>query len=251
MLNFIVKSWYNYISSHDKRGQVIFLNYGFIGDEHPKLSETEETNRNYIQLYHHAVNNLKIKNSRVLEIGSGRGGGAFYISTHFKPEIYFGLDLSEQATKFCKNFYKNKNLKFINGDAMRLPFPDEFFDIVVNVESSHTYNSFEKFVKEVKRVLKPKGNFVFVDHRPRMKTQELINALKKEFLIKRKENITKNIVKALDGDSKIKEKLITKESPKFLRNLFLDFAGVKGSSIYNSFKFQDSLYWNFLLKKVN
>lgn len=251
MLNFFVKSWYNYISSHDRSGQVIFLNYGFIGNEKPRLSEAEETNRNYIQLYHHAVNKLKIKNTRVLEIGSGRGGGAFYVSTHFKPEIYFGLDLSERATKFCKNFYKYKNLKFINGDAMRLPFPDEFFDIVINVESSHTYKSFERFIKEVTRVLKPKGKFVFVDHRPRDKTSELISALKKEFSIKKKENITKNIVKALDKDSKNKERLISNESPKLLKNLFLDFAGVKGSSIYNRFKFQDSLYWNFLLKKAN
>ena len=250
MNNYIVKQWYNYISSHDLNEKVIFLNYGYIGKDNIILNKSEKKYKTSIQLYYHAVKNLHLKNKIILEVGSGRGGGANFITNRWRPKKYYGLDLSENATSFCKSFYKNPQLEFINGNALDLPFSSNYFDAVLNIESSHTYPSFEKFLKEVYRVLKPNGTFVLVDHRPKNETKDLLFTIKKNgFLIKTKENITQNIIKALNYDSVKKEQLIKNISPFFLTSLFLDFAGVKGSPIYNRFKNEETLYWKFALKK--
>ncbi len=58
-------------------------------------------------------------------------------------------------------------LDFVHGDAENLPFPDESFDAVVNVEASHIYPHFDRFLSEVKRVLRPGGHFLHVDFRNR------------------------------------------------------------------------------------
>ena len=49
----------------------------------------------------------------------------------------------------------------MQGDAQDLPFPDESFDAVINVEASHIYPNFERFLGEVARVLRPGGHFLY------------------------------------------------------------------------------------------
>ena len=55
----------------------------------------------------------------------------------------------------------------MQGDAQNLPFPDESFDAVINVEASHIYPNFERFLGEVARVLRPGGHFLYADFRNR------------------------------------------------------------------------------------
>ena len=85
-----------------------------------------------------------------------------------------GLDLSLRNIEFCNNVHSDlTNLSFKKGDAENLPLPNESVDIVLNVESSHCYPHFEKFIEEVTRVLKKGGHFIFADFRPPEKLQEL------------------------------------------------------------------------------
>jgi ubiquinone/menaquinone biosynthesis C-methylase UbiE len=51
------------------------------------------------------------------------------------------------------------DLDFVQGDAQNMPFPDQSLDAVVNVEASHIYPDFERFVDEVARLLRPGGTF--------------------------------------------------------------------------------------------
>ena len=53
----------------------------------------------------------------------------------------------------------------MQANAQNLPFQNESFDAVLNVESSHRYPQMEKFLNEVYRVLKPNGYFLFTDFR--------------------------------------------------------------------------------------
>jgi fatty-acid O-methyltransferase len=57
-------------------------------------------------------------------------------------------------------------LDFVQGDAQNLHFPDQSFDAVINVEGSHIYPNFERFLGEVARVLRPGGHFLYADFRP-------------------------------------------------------------------------------------
>jgi ubiquinone/menaquinone biosynthesis C-methylase UbiE len=56
-------------------------------------------------------------------------------------------------------------LDFVQGDAENLPFPDESFDAVLNVEASHANPRFPRFIAEVARVLRPGGHFLYADMR--------------------------------------------------------------------------------------
>jgi ubiquinone/menaquinone biosynthesis C-methylase UbiE len=56
-------------------------------------------------------------------------------------------------------------LTFKSGAAEALPFDDESFDVVINIESSHCYQSIAKFLSSVHRVLRPNGYFAFAEFR--------------------------------------------------------------------------------------
>lgn len=234
------------------------MNYGFALLNEQKtdqinqidLEEADEENRYFIQLYHHVIGAVGLKDLDVLEVGSGRGGGADYIKRYFEPERVVGVDLSESAVLFCNTIYDQNGLSFKDGDAESLPFPDESFDVVLNVESSHCYGSMKKFLGEVKRVLRKGGYFLFTDFR----RTEVINILRDNLdnsgltLIK-EVDITANIIKALELDDQRRIALIEEKVPKPMVGFFLQFAGAKGSKIYERFCCGETLYQSFELQK--
>ncbi|SIG06667.1 Probable methyltransferase [Mycobacteroides abscessus subsp. abscessus] len=94
----------------------------------------------------------------MLEVGCGHGGGASYLVRALQPASYTGMDLNPDGISFCRRRHDLPGLEFVQGDAEDLPFPDESFDAVINVESSHLYPHFPVFLTEVARVLRPGGN---------------------------------------------------------------------------------------------
>src|SRR5690606_30025341 len=101
----------------------------------------------------------------LLEVGSGRGGGARHIAETLKPASYTGMDIAPSAVDLANKMHALPNLKFIQGSAENIPLADNSVDVVINVESCHAYGSVSKFFSEVKRVLKPGGYFLMVDFR--------------------------------------------------------------------------------------
>ncbi len=81
----------------------------------------------------------------MLEVGSGRGGGAAYIKKYLNPKKIIGLDIALNAVKISNQYFSKENISFVQGSAEHLPFENATFDIVINVESSHTYGSVPKF----------------------------------------------------------------------------------------------------------
>jgi ubiquinone/menaquinone biosynthesis C-methylase UbiE len=65
----------------------------------------------------------------------------------------------------------------VEGNAEDLPFADESFDAVLNVEASHLYPHFPRFLAEVARVLAPGGRFLYADFRRRQGVAEWEAAL--------------------------------------------------------------------------
>ena len=53
----------------------------------------------------------------------------------------------------------------MHGDADNLPFADQSFDAVINIEASHCYPRLSHFLADVARVLRPGGHFLYVDAR--------------------------------------------------------------------------------------
>jgi len=247
-------TWYNYLVKMDKDAELLFMNYGYadLNGDAPALSfnSSDEKYRYCIQLYHHVAQAIHVKGKDVLEVGCGRGGGAAYIARQFAPAAVTGVDFSRNAINFCKSYHKVDRLSFFHGDAEDLPFEDNSFDVVVNVESSHSYGSVERFFREVHRVLRPQGNFLLADFRDACEIPGLHNQIEHSGLqLVKEEVITPNIARALELNHDRKLQLIRRKVPGILYKPFLSFAATKNSKTYNSFKSGETEYLNFILQK--
>jgi ubiquinone/menaquinone biosynthesis C-methylase UbiE len=249
------KVWHNIISSVDKQNDVTFMNYGYLslnGHTPLDLAEEDETDRICINLYHEVANQVDLTGKNVLEVGSGRGGGASYIKRYLEPETYTGVDISKRVIDFCNDVHDVEGLNFKKGIAEDLDFNDQTFDAVVNVESARCYADVNAFFREVNRVLVPDGHFLFADmikDGDKSEVEEELHSAGFEKLDNK--NITQNVVKALDHDHERRNELIESLVPKFLQGGFLEFAGAKGSQRYNSFASGEIQYWVYLLKKAD
>lgn len=245
--------WHRTMNRYDGENAANFMNYGFEvlnGEKRPQLVNGDETNRYCIQLYDHVVNRENLNGKLVLEVGSGRGGGASYITRYYKPKSYVGLDISESSIEFCNDHYNVDGLTFKCGIAEKLPFADQTFDYVVNVESARCYNDMLAFFKEVYRVLKKDGKLLIADMiYPKELEQFRTRFENAGFSVRHETNISSNVVAALGKDSERREHLIDTKAPKILRSSFKTFAGTVGTSRYNNFATGVFQYWSFVLEK--
>jgi len=246
------KSWYNLFakksSSHDFR----FMNYGYAEDGFsPKLDPNDEKERFPAQLYHHTASQENISGKKVLEIGSGRGGGAAHVFKYLHPKSVIGIDISKDAINLCNSHYKTNGLSFKVGDSESLPFNDSSFDAIINVESSHCYGNIESFLSETCRVLKPKGFFLWADFRTRNEMEKLFkNFSKSDLSLIREKNITTNVIMALNELSKNRKEKIENHIPKIFQPVFMSYAGIKGSDVYKSFTEKKFIYKSATLQKI-
>ena len=148
--------WYQRLAKAKAWGDFGFMNYGFIDEDQPVLEPEDESDRLFIQLYHMNIRDVELSGKQVLEVGSGRGGGAHWVARTYAPKRLTALDYSAAAVKLCTRMYgRQQNLEFVEGNAMKLPFEDNSFDVLYNVESSHCYSDMAAFIHEAFRVLRP------------------------------------------------------------------------------------------------
>ncbi len=160
-------------------GDLVFLDWAY--EEDPPmalpLEASDEPNRTHINLYHRTATQADLSGKRVLEVSCGQGGGASYLVRTLHPASYTGLDLNPNGIAFCQKTHNLPGLDFVHGNAEDLPFDDQSFDAVLNVEASHLYPRFPRFLAEVMRVLSPGGHFLHTDVRPRAQVDEWEAAL--------------------------------------------------------------------------
>ena len=249
----IWKKIYQFLAAKYKTKDWTFMNYGFQSlDESKKveLKEKDEINRYFIQLYELVASVIDLKNKTVLEVGSGRGGGADYIERYFQPLKMFGVDYSNNAIDFCNKVFKDSKVDFKFGDAEKLPFQNETIDVVINVESSHCYANITAFFTEVNRVLKPGGYFSFADFRDKEPFENLKDELANSGLeLISSKNISSEVLKALDDFNKVKMQRFSQMFGSWLKKPLSEFAGMKGSSIHKDLSNGNTLYYHFLLRK--
>jgi ubiquinone/menaquinone biosynthesis C-methylase UbiE len=95
----------------------------------------------------------------VLDIASGTGYGSYLMAA--KAKTVTGLDNSPDAVSYAKEKYKKKNLDFALGDAHNLEhISTASIDVVVSFETIEHLSDPQKFIGEVKRVLKKDGIFI-------------------------------------------------------------------------------------------
>jgi len=108
--------------------------------------------------------NKPVHKIKVLDLGCG--GGRTTIPLHTMGYDIEGIDIAENLIKALKK--KKPSIKAIVGDAMNMPYKDESFDIVLfshnSLDCMYPYAARKKTLKEINRVLKKNGFFIFSSH---------------------------------------------------------------------------------------
>jgi phthiocerol/phenolphthiocerol synthesis type-I polyketide synthase E len=208
-----------------------FLNYGYVsvsdGDESTAPVADGVVNANSIRLAHELVGSSTLSGRRVLDVGCGRGGTAALLAAEFGA-LVTGVDLSPEAVAFCRTAHGNGELSFKVGDAEHLPFEDGAFDVVTNVESSHTYPDMRAFLSEVRRVLKPGGWFLHTDLLPVQRWMEVRAILQVGgFSVEADREITQNVIASCDEVARNRSKAFGDAS-----EMIDNFLAVPGSPVY-------------------
>lgn len=244
------KYWYPYLTRLAKGTPLTFLNYGYVDDSALNLQPGDEINRLNIQLYHAVAAAVDLTALDVMEVSCGHGGGASYVARYLHPETMVGVDRNPSAIQFCRNHHVVGNLSFAEGDAEALQFDDHSFDAILNVEASHCYGSMTQFLQEVSRLLCPGGHFLFADFRSQSDYTILNNQLANSGLeIIQREEITPSVLRAMEIDNQAKLHLIRQLVPGILHKPVAQFAGVKGSNIFNKFETGELIYFRYVLRK--
>lgn len=180
-----------------------FLNYGYVADGSPERAVVplpeHYINRNSLKLVLELIGAVPVTGRDALDVGCGRGGTAHVLNSFYAPASVTGLDLSPVAVEFCNRTHGDATTRFVEGDSERLPFAAGIFDIVTNVESSHSYPNVHRFYAEVARVLRPGGHFLYTDalsHGQFTTARGLFDQM--GFSLLRDDDITANVLRSCD-----------------------------------------------------
>ncbi len=246
---------YQFLASRYRMREWTFMNYGYVpanpADDVPPLEKEDEPDRSSIALYNHVAGAVPLRGCDALEVGCGRGGGSSFIARYLRPRTMTGVDFSKKAVLFCRQTHVVEGLSFECADAERLPFSDESFDAVVNVESSHCYGSMTAFLAEVRRVLRRGGSFLFADFRP----ADQIFALRADLLrcrmnLLRETEITGNVLASLESGEGRRLHLMKTALRGIMVRYFHELVGERGSVIFEQLRTGVVRYVSFVLQKA-
>ena len=104
-----------------------------------------------------------INKGKLIDLGCGPGQTTKFIADQELTEI-IGIDISEEMINVARSV--NPHLHFETGDILKLEYPDKTFGSAVAFYSivHFDHEEISRMFKEVKRVLKEDGQFLFSFH---------------------------------------------------------------------------------------
>lgn len=104
----------------------------------------------------------EVKDKRILDCGCGTGIFTNIFSSMGAKNV-IGLDISPGSLGTGRALKKKlglKNIDFVEGDMLNLPYDDEYFDVVWAWGSAHHTENPMKAIDEIDRVLKQNGQLL-------------------------------------------------------------------------------------------
>lgn len=114
------------------------------------------------------------KDLRVLDVGTGFGSTVTFLAAKLPKagSKLWSIDPSGEVIENAKvEFAKNKNaqrisVEFVQADAAKLGFEDDFFDAAISVMVLHHIEDLARVFSELSRVLRPGGKLIIADYQP-------------------------------------------------------------------------------------
>ncbi|PFJ17922.1 SAM-dependent methyltransferase [Bacillus cereus] len=150
--------------------------------------------------YQSRIHDLMVKKvnwngkGKILDIGTGSGSLIIKLAIAFPKSLLTGIDYWGENWEYSRGQCQQNaeiegvsdRIDFLKASAANLPLQDDEFDIVVSCLTFHEVKDKRnktELIKEALRVLKPGGEFIFLDLFMDEKifgdTEELLNNLKK------------------------------------------------------------------------
>jgi SAM-dependent methyltransferase len=98
-----------------------------------------------------------------LEVGCGNGVVSRYLAGSYQASVV-GIDVDKEQVELARKEAGNiANICLLEADATSLPFGDGSFDLVLSFGVLHHIENWQGALKEIKRVLRPGGYFIYAD----------------------------------------------------------------------------------------
>ena len=120
-------------------------------------SPREPLYEHYLEQLRWVMAQFEWRGKRVADIGTGKG--RFAISFALQGAEVYALDISAEMLDQAQQDAEKAGVqvRYLRGDAENLPYPDDFFDIVVCMETIMHVPHPDKLVRELARVVRPDG----------------------------------------------------------------------------------------------
>jgi ubiquinone/menaquinone biosynthesis C-methylase UbiE len=119
-----------------------------------------------------------LKGDLALDVATGTGNTAFALAPYVRRVV--GVDVTREMLDEARRVASERgivNVDWVMGDAVRLPFDDETFDLYVVRAAPHHFNEFDAFLDEAFRVLKRGRDAAFVDCAPPAPARDVLQAV--------------------------------------------------------------------------
>jgi len=176
-----------------------------------------------------------IKGKKILDLGCGTGIYAKILSK--KGAIIKGFDITKEMLEIAK--IENPKLDLRLGSAYKIPFKEKF-DIILASLVVHYLKDWDTIFKEVKKVLKPEGIFIFSTGNPVAETKNYFkeskisvswkddngNIMRMPYYHKTYETIIKTIIKNNFEILDYKDRFPLKKAKRLFPNEYKEYSKV-------------------------
>lgn len=160
---------------------------------------------------------------KVLDLGCGSGRHTVYLAKN-GFDVY-GIDVARKGIEITKAWLKKEKLKAdlkIGDIYEKLPYPNDFFNALISTQTLHhnRVENIRKLIKEIERILRPKGLIFITVSRKRTK-KEMEKILKPKEKIWKLKIIAPRTIIPLSGNEKglihycFNERILKKEFRNF------------------------------------
>lgn len=102
---------------------------------------------------------------RVLDLGCGKAISSIFLAKEFDVHVWAvdeAISASDNFKRICSEGCEDKVIP-LEADARALPFAEEYFDVVIVVDSYTYFGTDEKYLPYIARFIKPEGYIAIVD----------------------------------------------------------------------------------------
>lgn len=125
-------------------------------------------NESHFELTSWGMDKISIApNNIILDVGCGGGRTIHRMAAIATEGKVFGIDYSPDCVVWSRDYnadlIKEGRVKICQAAVNKIPFEDNYFDIVTAVETVYFWPELVECFNEINRVLKPSGKFIIIN----------------------------------------------------------------------------------------